>query len=77
MKEISEIIKEDKVLKLLSPTDCVKDRLAAYYFWNDRQSLDQAILVCENNPVNLNEVRLWSKNENMEDKFRLFQSRLR
>jgi len=77
VKEISEIIKEDKVLKLLSPTDCVKDRLAAYYFWDDRQSLDQAILVCKNNPVNLKEVKRWSKNENMEDKFRLFQSRLR
>ena len=77
VKEISEIIKEDKVLKLLSPTDCVKDRLAAYYFLNDRQSLDQAILVCRNNPVNLNEVKRWSKNENMENKFRLFQSRLR
>ncbi len=31
-------------ITLLTPTDCVKDRLAAYYHWNDPQSLDQAIL---------------------------------
>jgi hypothetical protein len=30
---------EIKTLKLLTPTDCVKDRLAAYYHWNDPQSL--------------------------------------
>ena len=28
-------------LRLLSPTDRVKDRLAAFFHWNDRQSLEQ------------------------------------
>ena len=28
-----------KSLKLFTPTDCVKDRLAAFYHWNDLQSL--------------------------------------
>jgi len=32
-------------LCLLTPTDCVKDRLAAYFFWNDLQSLGQAVMV--------------------------------
>ncbi len=76
VKEISEIIKGNKVLKLLSPTDCVKDRLAAYYHWNDRQSLEQAILVSKNNTVDLQEVKRWSINENMEDKFRIIQDEL-
>jgi hypothetical protein len=31
-------------IKLLTPTDCVKDRLACYFFWDDRQALDQAII---------------------------------
>ena len=30
-------------LGLLSPTDCVKDRLAAFYHWKDQQSLEPAI----------------------------------
>jgi hypothetical protein len=57
-------------LKVLSPTDCVKDRLAAFYHWNDRQSLDQAVLVAERNPIDLNEIERWS---NVEGKLKAFQ----
>ena len=69
VKEITSIKKGNKVLKLLSPTDCVNDRLAAYYHWNDKQSLDQAILVCKDNHVDLTEVERWSENEGMKNKF--------
>lgn len=72
VKEISKIKKGKMELRLLSPTDCVKDRLAAFYHWNDRQSLDQAILVCRDNPVNLKEIERWSKSEDMEKKFVIF-----
>lgn len=34
-------------ITLLSPTDCVKDRLASFYYWNDRQALEQATMVCK------------------------------
>lgn len=34
-------------LKLLTPTDCVKDRLSSYFHWNDRQGLEQAVLVAK------------------------------
>ena len=61
------------ILKLLSPTDCVKDRLAAYYHWNDRPSLEQAVLVCQNQSVDLDEVERWSKSEGKGDKFKLFR----
>lgn len=50
-------------LKIISPTDCVKDRLAGYYHWGDRQSLEQAIMVFKNNTVDLCEVERWSKAE--------------
>jgi hypothetical protein len=52
-------------LRLLSPTDCVKDRLAAYYHWKDRQSLEQAILVARNRKVDLKEIQRWSRQEGM------------
>lgn len=32
-------------LRVVSPTQCVMDRLAAYWHWNDRQSWDQAVMV--------------------------------
>ena len=77
VKEISEIKKGDRTLKLLSVTDCVKDRLAAYYHWGDRQALKQAILVCQDNHVDFKEIERWSKNEGMSDKYRLFMQHLR
>ena len=63
------------VLRILSPTDCVKDRLAAYYHWNDRQSLEQAVLVVHSNNVDLNEVKRWSKREGMSEVFARIASR--
>lgn len=72
VKEISEIKKGGRILKLLSPTDCVKDRLLAFYHWNDRQSLEQAVLVCKDKEVDLKEVERWSANEGMSDKYKKF-----
>lgn len=72
VKEIVEIKEGNCKLKLLSPTDCVKDRLSAFYHWNDRQSLEQAILVCLDNYIDLNEVERWSHKEGMSDKYKKF-----
>jgi hypothetical protein len=63
-------------LRLLTPTDCVKDRLAAFFHWNDRQSLEQALLVAQAQKVDLDEVRRWSVSERNEAKFRVFEQRL-
>ncbi|MGB8990838.1 MAG: hypothetical protein WCD80_02170 [Desulfobaccales bacterium] len=57
-------------LRIISPTDCVKDRLAAYYHWGDRQSLEQAVLVAKNNKIDLNELERWSS---VEGKLFVFQ----
>jgi hypothetical protein len=63
-------------LRLLTPTDCVKDRLAAYFHWNDRQSLEQALLVAQAQRIDLEDVRRWSKSEGNDAKFRVFKKRL-
>ncbi len=76
VREILEIRRGGKSLRLLSPTDCVKDRLAAFYHWNDRPSLDQAVLVCRDAEVDLREVRRWSLSEEMKDKYSLFKKHL-
>ncbi len=72
VKKIARIKSGNRVLCLLSPTDCVKDRLAAYYHWGDRQSLSQAIGVAKDNRISLSEIQRWSTNEGMADKFRIF-----
>jgi hypothetical protein len=77
VREIREIRRGKRTLKLLSPTDCVKDRLAAFYHWGDMPSLAQAVLVCRDAEVDLREVRRWSIREGMRDKFQDFQKALR
>lgn len=61
--EISTLCFSTGNLRLLSPTDCVKDRLAAFYHWKDQQSLEQAILIARDFNIDIEEVRRWSVNE--------------
>ncbi len=75
VKEVSTRITETGTLKLLTPTDCIKDRLAAYYHWDDKQSLDQAIWVAQENRYNKEAIQKWSENEGMLDKYEHFAQR--
>jgi hypothetical protein len=52
------------------------DRLAAYYHWDDIESLEQALLVAGLHDVDLCEIRSWSDNEGMREKFTTFLNRL-
>ena len=77
VKNISELKEKHLTLKLLSPTECVKDRLAAFYHWNDIQSLEQALLVAKKQKIDLKEISRWSKNEMFESKFLEFRKLLK
>ncbi len=77
VNNLQEIETEKGVLKLLTPTDCIKDRLAAFYFWNDRQSLTQALSVAAHHKFDTQDIKLWSKKEDMLDKFKEFESSLK
>jgi hypothetical protein len=59
-------------LRLLRPTECVMDRLAGYYHWNDPQCLEQAVAVARRHPVDLDHVREWSAREAAVAKFETF-----
>ena len=63
-------------LKIISPTDCVKDRLAAYYHWGDQQSLLQAVLVAQQNEINIDEIRRWSRVEGKLQEFEKIRDKL-
>jgi hypothetical protein len=60
-------------LVLLSPTDCVKDRLAHFFHYGDRQGLEQAVVVCLAQPVNVREVGRWSRAEGQGSRFAEFR----
>lgn len=76
VKEISEFKLETGTLYVISPTDCVKDRLCAFYFWNDQQGLAQVMLVTKSQKVDLKEIERWSKTENKEREFETFKKNL-
>lgn len=63
-------------LRLISPTDCVKDRLASYFHFGDRQGLAQAVMVAHLNPVDLDEIRRWSRAEGKSSRFEDFLAAL-
>jgi hypothetical protein len=60
----------------LSPTDSCRDRLAAFYHWNDRQSLDTAVLIASRHRISLSKIREWSADEGAVEGFEEFHRRL-
>lgn len=63
-----EIEHEGRTIRLLSPTDSVKDRLAGYIHWKSRANFDQAILICQRQQsrVDLESVENWCQSEGAE-----------
>ena len=76
IEKINEIKMKTGILRIISPTDCVKDRLAAYYFWDDRQGFEQAILVSKSNQIDMENVESWSVKEGYKEKFDEFIQKL-
>ena len=58
-----------RVVFALSATDSCRDRLAAFYFWNDRQSLRTAVSIAIRHRVDLNTIRKWSAAEKHQSGF--------
>lgn len=50
-------------LRIVTPTLCVMDRLAAYWHWNDRQSWDQAVMVVRHAKVDIAELKAYAEEE--------------
>jgi hypothetical protein len=76
VKQIVEKKLSTGTLKIISPTDCVKDRLATYYHWGDQQSLLQATLVAQQNKIIIDEIRRWSLAEGKLKEFEAIKGKL-
>lgn len=64
-------------IQILTPTQCVMDRLAAFYHWNDRQALDQAVMVGKRQEIDLKKVEKWSRDEGHATKLAEFLDALK
>ena len=60
-------------LPILFATDVVKDRLAAYFHWNDRQSLVQALAVMNKHSVSPEKLRAFCNSEGKPEQFKLLE----
>jgi len=64
-------------LRIISPTDVVKDRLASYYFWSDLQGLDQAVLIARSHDIDMDNVQFWSTKQGYRGQFEEFSRLVR
>lgn len=58
----------------LSATDSCRDRLAAFYHWSDRQSLDVAVDIAVRRPVDMKTMKVWSQREGATAEFEEFMA---
>lgn len=61
----------------LSATDACRDRLAAFYHWSDRQSLESAVAIAVRQRVKMPLIERWSAREDQTGKFSEFRARVR
>ncbi len=71
IKEVEQIFEGTKI-KILSLTDCIKDRLASYIHWSAEECFDQAILVGKAHKFNASAVKRWCDGEGASEVFKDF-----
>ena len=64
-------------LLALSATDSCRDRLAAFFYWNDRQSLRAAAAIAVAKRVDMAAIRRWSVQEGNAERFQEFAEEVR
>ena len=55
-------------LRVITPKQSIMDRLAAYVHWNDRQALDEAVMVARRQRVDWNALKEWARREAVDAK---------
>jgi hypothetical protein len=71
--QVAELATPAGTIKLLSPTDCVKDRLLNYYQYQDAQCLEQAKDVARSHPIDWSSLEMWHAGEGHADRFQAFK----
>jgi hypothetical protein len=65
------------VVSALSAADSCRDRLIAFYHWNDRQALKVAVSIARRQRVDLAPIRQWSEHEGALPKFEEFLTEMK
>ena len=62
-EDVPELSTQYGPLRIVTPTLSIIDRLAAYYYFTDNPSWDQAVMVAKHQRVNWPQVYAWVENE--------------
>ena len=73
----AEVKIDGTVIKLYSPTDCIRDRLASYIHFKASECLDQAVLVAQRHPFNAAKIKKWCAEEGSPQAFVEFETKLK
>lgn len=76
IKVFEKVTTSSGTLQLLTPTDCVKDRLSSFFHWNDEQALEQALMVAKSHTINLEDIKRWAGLEGYSKKLDDFLTRI-
>ena len=68
---------EGTEIKILGPTDCIKDRLASYIYFHCQEGIGQALLVAKSQPFNKTNVKNWCEREGHSVVFKVFMELLK
>ncbi|MBN1282478.1 MAG: hypothetical protein JXA24_01735 [Proteobacteria bacterium] len=78
------LVKETAVMKakggsirLLTPTDCCRQRLSMYYRWGDREAFDDAVELALCHEIDMDLVKRWSDWEWCSDRFEEFHREIK
>ena len=81
VRQTATLTRGESTLRILTRTDCVRDRLAHFYHWNDYTALDAAVWVAAASPDEIDMALLleWTRRERREFSAKLgeFTARLR
>lgn len=80
VRETHVVEREGVRLRILTRTDCIRDRLAHFYHWNDYTALNAAVAVASASldEVNMEAIEQWTTRESeaFAGKFQEFKRRL-
>lgn len=71
-----EVKSDGQKIKIYSPTDCIRDRLASYIHFNALECFDQAVMVAKKWPFDRAKVKKWCTDERATDAFEELQQAL-
>lgn len=76
IEKINSVKLNGGMIDLLTPTDCVRHRLAFFYKWGDAEAMDDAVRVAKKQAVDMELIGRWSAWEWCGDKFLEFSKRV-